>query len=90
MQHSGQTSQIFKTKKNLEIQSVRPTEVYVVKYKVGKMAKSLLKHHCYCPKLLMQTTKTAVCLQTNAFFHHPYVLNAMSDTLPIALTGLLE
>ena len=38
------------------------------------MAKSLLKHHCYCPMLLMRTTKTAVCLQTKAVFHHLYVL----------------
>ena len=39
--------------------------MYVVKYKVRKMAKSLLKHHCYCcPVLLMHTTKTSVCLQT--------------------------
>ena len=36
------------------------------------MAKSLLKHHCYCPMLLMRTTKTAVCLQTKAIFHHLY------------------
>ena len=41
----------------------------VVMYEVRKMAKSLLKHHCYCPMsmLLMQTTKTlkftAVSLQ---------------------------
>ena len=41
---------------------------YVVKYKVRKMTKSLLKHHCYCPMLLMRTTKTAVCLQTQAIF----------------------
>ena len=44
---------------------------YVVKYKVRKMAKSLFKHHCYCP-MLMQTTKTAVRLQTKAIFHHLY------------------
>ena len=53
-------SNITKVKKTIEIQLVRPTEVDVVKYKVRKMAKSLLKHHCYCPILLMQTTKTAV------------------------------
>ena len=45
---------------------------YVVKYKVKKMAKSLLKHHCYCPMLLMWTTKTAVYLQTKAIFPHLY------------------
>ena len=43
---------------------------YVVTYKVRKMAKSLLKQHFYCPMLLMHTTKTAVCLQTKAIFHH--------------------
>ena len=37
-----------------------------------KMGKSLLKHHCYCPMLLMRTTKTPVCLQTKAIFHHLY------------------
>ena len=41
----------------------------VVKYKGRKMAKSLLKYHCYCPVLLMQTTKIAVCLQIKAIFH---------------------
>ena len=45
---------------------------YVVKYKMKKMAKSLLKDHDYCPMLLMQTTKTAVCLQTKAIFRHLY------------------
>ena len=39
---------------------------YMVKYKVRKMAKSLLKLHCYCPMLLVQTTKTTLCLQTKA------------------------
>ena len=40
----------------------------LTKYNVQKMAKS----HCYCPILLMRTTKTAVCLQTKAIFHHLY------------------
>ena len=48
--------------------------MYVVKYTVREIAKSLLKHHCYCPKLLMRTTKTAVCIQTKDIFHHLYVL----------------
>ena len=61
---------IFKTEKIIERQPFRPAEVYVVKYNVRKMAKSLLKHHCYCPMLLMRTTKTDVCLQTKAIFHH--------------------
>ena len=39
--------------------------------KVRKIATSVLKQHCYYSKLLMQT-KTAVCLQTKAIFHHPY------------------
>ena len=30
----------------------------VIKYKVRNMAKSLLKHHCNFPMLLVQTTKT--------------------------------
>ena len=34
--------------------------------------RSLSKHYCYCPMLLMRTTKTAVCLQTKAIFHHLY------------------
>ena len=47
---------------------------YVVKHKVRKMAKGLLKHHCHCPIVLLQTTKTAVCLQTKeSIFHHLYV-----------------
>ena len=45
---------------------------YVVKYEVRTFTKSLSKHHCYCPILLMQTTKTAVCLQTKAIYHHLY------------------
>ena len=44
----------------------------MVKYKVRKMAKSLLGHHCYCPMLLMWTTETGVCLQTKVVFHHIY------------------
>ena len=60
------------------------------------MPTSLLKQHCYCPMLLMQTTKTAVCLQTKAIFHHLYgfylvfSLNFIGNTLPISLTRLLE
>ena len=61
---------IFKTEKSIEIQPVRPTEVCG---QVRKMAKSLLKRHCYCPVLLMQTTKTAGCLQTRAICYHFYV-----------------
>ena len=45
---------------------------YVVNYKVRKMAKSLLKYHCYCPMLLMRTTKTYVRLQTKAISRHLY------------------
>ena len=51
----------------MEIQPVWLPEV-CVKYKEGKIAKSLLKHHCYCSMLFMWTTKTAVCLQTKAIF----------------------
>ena len=60
------------------VQAEKPIEIqlrYVVKYKVRKMAKSLLKHHFYCPMLLMWTTKTAVCLQTKATFDQLYGFN---------------
>ena len=60
----------FQTEKIKQIQ-VRPTE-YVVKYKVRKMTKNVLKRHCYCPVLLMWTTKTAVCLKTKAISHNLY------------------
>ena len=43
---------------------------HVIKFRVRKMAKGLLEHHCYCPIFLMWTTKTAVCLQT--ILHHLY------------------
>ena len=66
-QYNGYTGQDFQAEKAIEIQLVRPTEVCG---KVRKMAKVLLKHNCFCPMLLMRTTKTAVCLQTKAFFHH--------------------
>ena len=56
--------------KNLKRYNQSGQVKYVVKYKVRKMVKCLLKHHCYCPKLLMRTTKTAVCLQTKAIFYH--------------------
>ena len=42
----------FKLKKTIEIHLVRPTEVCGIKYKVRKIAKSLLKPCCYCPVLL--------------------------------------
>ena len=63
---------IVHVEKTIEIQLVRPTEACGIKYKVRKLAKILLKYRCYCPLLLMQTTKTAVCLQTKAIFHHLY------------------
>ena len=59
----SQMSQNNPNWKTIETQPVR----YVVKYKVRKMAKSLLKNR-YCPMLLMRTPKTAVYLQTKAFF----------------------
>ena len=71
-QASGQMSQNVQTVKTIEIQSVTGQLRYVVKYKVRKMAKSLSKDHCCCPMLLMQTTKTSVCLRTKAIFHHLY------------------
>ena len=62
---------IFKTEKVKEIQLVRLTEV-CGEVPSEKMPTSLLKQHCYCPMLLMWTTKTAVCLQTKAIFHYIY------------------
>ena len=70
----------------IEIQLVRPT-VHMAKYKVRKMAKSLLKHCCYCPVLLMQTTKTDVCLQTKAIFHHSY--GSVAYLLSLVSIGVL-
>ena len=46
--------------------------------------------------LMMRTTKTAVCFQTKAIFHHLYGfelvfwLNLISNTSPIAQTRHLE
>ena len=54
----------------LEIKLVRLTEVCA---KVLS-EKTSYKHHCYYPMLLMRTTKTAVCLQTKAIFHHLYLV----------------
>ena len=70
-QHSGQMSQKLKTEKTIEIQLVRPTDVCgkVLSEKNGyKSVKTAL----HCPMSLMRTTKTAVCLQTKAIFHHLY------------------
>ena len=50
----------------------------VVKYGV-RMVKSLFKHHCYCPMLLMQTTKTVVCLQTKAICYQLYEFKLVSS-----------
>ena len=58
---------IFKTKKTVEIQLVRLTEVCgkILSEKNGyKSVKTAM--------LLMWTTKTAVCLQTKAIFHQLY------------------
>ena len=76
---------ILKTEKTIEIQLVRLTEVCgkVLSeknaYKSVKTALLLLfsfiswaMHDCYCPMLLMLTTKTAVCLQTKAIFYKLY------------------
>ena len=59
-----------KKEKTIEIQLVRLTEV------CGKVLSEenayKLKQLCYCPMLLMRTTKTAVCLQTKAILDHFY------------------
>ena len=60
---------LFKTEKTLEIQQARLTEACG---KVKVMAKSQLKPYCYCPMVLMRTTKTVVCLQTKTICHHLY------------------
>ena len=57
--------EIFKTEKQQTYNHSGQLR-YVVKYKVRTIAKSLLKHYCHFPMLLMRTTKTAVCLQTKA------------------------
>ena len=67
----GDNGEGLYTEKTIEIHLIRLTEVYC-KVLSEKNAKSLLKQHCYCPMLLMRTTKTAVCLQTRAIFHHLY------------------
>ena len=62
---------IFKNGKTIEIQPVMPTEVYMVEYKVRKIAKRVLKHHCYCPILLMRTTKTVVWFTNKCLLPSP-------------------
>ena len=57
---------ICKTEKIIEIELVRLTEV-CDKVLSEKNAISSLKQHCYCPMLLMRTTKTAICLQRPFF-----------------------
>ena len=60
-----------------------------------KLNKSLSKHHCYCPMLLMQTSKTAVLFTKANLYHCDRFLVSfkpvvMSNTSPIALIRLLE
>ena len=62
---------IFKTEKTIEIHLARVTEAGG-KVLSEKKPTSLLKQHCYCPMLLMRTTKTAVCLQTKAISLYLY------------------
>ena len=62
---------IFKTEKTIEIQLVRLTEV-CGKVPSEKNAYKSVKTALLFPMLLMRTTKTAVCLQTKAIFHHLY------------------
>ena len=49
---------MIKTEKQWNTTSQAKVLRYVVKYKVRKMAECLLKLDCYCPMLLMGTTKT--------------------------------
>ena len=60
---------ILKTEKTIEIHLVRQIEV-CGKVLSEKYAYKSVKQHCYCPMLLMRTTKTAVCLQTKAICHY--------------------
>ena len=73
MQHSGHRGQHFSHEKTIKVHLVGPNEI-CGKYKVRTMAKSLLKHHCYCPIIMMRSTKTAFCLQTMTIFHPFYGL----------------
>ena len=58
---------IFKTEKTIEIHLVRLTEV-CGKVLSEKYTYKSVKQHCYCPMLVMQTTKTAVCLKNKGHF----------------------
>ena len=61
---------IFQTEKTIEIH-LRLTEV-CGKVLSEKYAYKSIKTALFCPMLLMQTTKTAVCLQTKDILHHLY------------------
>ena len=63
--HSGQMGEKCSKVKNQEKYNRSGQLRYVVKYKVRNMAKSLLRYHCYCPMVLMQTTNTAVFESTS-------------------------
>ena len=66
-------SKYSKLKKAMEIQPVRPSDACgTVKYKVRKMAKNLLKHHCDCPMLLMRPPK-----QPFVYKQRPLVITLM-------------
>ena len=87
---------LFKSERTIEIQLVRLTEVCGKVPSEKNAYKSVKTALLLSKMLLMRTTETAVCLQTKAIFHHIYgfllvsLLNFMSNTLPIALTRLLE
>ena len=63
---------IFKTEKTREIQPVRLTEV-CGKVTSEKNAYKSVKTALLLSNVIDGTTKTAVCLQTKAIFHHLYV-----------------
>ena len=80
-------SKYSKLKKHLEY--TRPGYLrHLVKFKVKNMAKSQLNRYCYCPMLLMGTTKTAVpnkghfasplwvLISVLAQFHEKYFTNS--------------
>ena len=64
---------ILKTEKSIEIHLVRLTEV-CGKVLSEKYAYKSVKTALLFKMLLMQTTKTAVCLQTKAIYHYLYGL----------------
>ena len=81
---------ILQTEKIIEIQLVRPIEVFG-KYKVRKI-KSMLKHHCYCPMVCAPPKQLFVYKQRPFFITLMSLIgvlvSSMRNTSTIALTRL--